>query len=100
MAKKVELSVNNMPITLDFFVNKYLEKVVGGIISSLNDTGDIESLELTIDNNGQVSIHLNDADVSLKEFPVQIIRSTIEGIVAPLKGVEGVINTVELKIES
>jgi hypothetical protein len=100
MAKKVKLSVNNMPITLDFFVNKYLEKVVGGIISSLNDTGDIESLELTIDNNGQVSIHLNDADVSLKEFPVQIIRSTIEGMVAPLKGVEGVINTVELKIES
>jgi len=100
MTKKVKLSVNNIPITLDFFVHEYLEKVVGGIISSLNDTGDIERLELSIDNEGQVSIHLNDADVPLKEFPVELIKSTVEGMVAPLKGVEGVVNTVELTIES
>jgi hypothetical protein len=100
MTKKTTLSVNNVPITLDFFVHEYLEKVVGGIIASLNDTGDIESLELSIDNSGEIKIHLNDADVPLKEFPVQIIRSTIEGLVTPLKGVEGVINTVEIKIQA
>ena len=100
MVKKIKLTVNNVPIELDFFVHEYLEKVVGGIISSLNDTGEIENLELAINNSGQVSIHLNEADVPLKEFPVQIIKSTIEGIVAPLKGVEGVINTVELEIKS
>ena len=100
MTKKATLSVNNVPITLDFFVHEYLEKVVGGIISSLNDTGDIDSLELIIDNSGEVRINLNGADVPLKEFPVQIIRSTIEGIVAPLKGVESAVNTVEIKITS
>ena len=100
MANKIELSVNNLPIQLDLFVHEYLEKVVGGIIASLHDTGAIENLEMTVDNSGEVAIRLNGADISLKEFPVQIIRSTIEGIVTPLKGVEGVINTVEIKISS
>jgi hypothetical protein len=100
MAKKVELSVNNIPIKLDYFVHEYLEKVMGGIIASLHDTGNIENLEMTVDNRGEVAISLNGADISLKEFPVQIIRSTIEGIVTPLKGVEGGVNTVEIKITS
>ena len=98
MAKQVELSVNNMPIKLDYFVHEYLEKVVGGIIASLHDTGEIENLEMTVDNSGDVVIRLNGTDISLKEFPVQIIRSTIEGMLEPLKGVEGAINTVEIKI--
>lgn len=100
MAKQVELSVNNLPIKLDYFVHEYLEKVVGGIVASLHDTGEIENLELTIDNSEEVEIRLNGADISLKEFPVQIIRSTIEGMITPLKGIEGVINTVEIKISS
>lgn len=100
MAKKVQLTVNGRPLILDYFVHEYLEKVTSGIIASLNNTGEIERLELSINPDGQVSIHLNDADVTLKEFPVKIIKSTIEGILAPLKGVEGAINTVEIKIES
>ena len=100
MAKQVELSVNNMAIKLDYFVHEYLEKVVGGIIASLHDTGEIENLEMTVDNSGDVVIRLNGTDISLKEFPVQIIRSTVEGMLEPLKGVEGAINTVEIKISS
>ena len=98
MGKKVNLSVNHTPVALDFFVHEYVEKVVGGIVASLKDTGDIDSLELSIDNRGQVAICLNGAEVSLKEFPMQIITSTIEGMVASLKGVEGVINSVEIRI--
>jgi hypothetical protein len=100
MAKQVELSVNNIPIELDYFVHEYLEKVVGGIIASLHDTGEIENLEMSIDNSGKVTIHLNGAYISLKEFPVQIIRGTIEGMMTPLRGVEGAINTVDIKISS
>jgi len=100
MAEQVELSVNNIPIKLDYFVHEYLEKVVGGIIASLHDTGAIKDLELTVDNNGDITIRLNGTDISLKEFPVQIIRSTIEGMVTPLKGVEGRVNNVEIKITS
>jgi hypothetical protein len=98
MAKKVSLSVNEMPINLDYFVESYLEHVVSGIIGSLHDTGEIETLQLNIDNEGQVEINLNNADVPLKYFPVEIIRSTIFGMIAPLKGVEGEINRVEITV--
>ena len=100
MVNRVSLSVNNIPITLDFFVHEYVEKIVGGIVASLKDTGKIDSLELSIDNRGQVAIYLNSAEVSLKEFPMQIIKGTVEGMVASLKGVEAVINSVEIKIGS
>lgn len=99
MTRQVSLSVNNMPVNLDYFVENYIEHVAGGIISSLRDTGDISTLELNVDNDGQVTITLNGADVPLKYFPVTLIKSTVEGMVAPLKGVDSNINTLELKIE-
>ena len=98
MAGKVTLSVNNISIELDYFVVEYIEHVVGGILASLKDTGEIESLELTIDNEGQVAVNLNNADIPLKYFPVEIIRSTILGMVSTLKGVDPVVNSLELTI--
>ena len=98
MTKQISLSVNNIPIKLDYFVESYIDHVVGGIIGSLNDTGEIETLELSIDNEGQVKINLNNADVPLKYFPIEIIKSTIEGMVMPLKGVDRVTAPVEIKI--
>jgi hypothetical protein len=99
MTRQVSLSVNDMSINLDYFVENYLDHVVGGIISSLKDTSEIKTLELTIDNEGQVTITLNGGDVPLKYFPVEIIKSTVEGMVAPLKGVDSAVNKLELKIE-
>lgn len=99
MTKQVSLSVNNIPINLDYFVESYVDHVVGGIIGSLSDTGEIEILELSIDNEGQVKINLNNADIPLKYFPIEIIKSTIEGMVMPLKGVDGVTSPIEIKIE-
>ncbi len=99
MTKRVSLSVNNVPIELDYFVESYIDHVVGGIIASLNDTGKIETLELSVDNEGQVKIALNNADVPLKYFPIEIIKSTLEGMITPLKGVDRVLNPIEIKIE-
>jgi hypothetical protein len=98
MSRQVSLSVNDMPINLDYFVENYIDHVVGGIITSLRDTGEIKSLELTIDTEGQVTINLNGADVPLKYFPIEIIKSTVEGMIAPLKGVDSVINKLEISI--
>ncbi len=98
MTRQVSLSVNDMPINLDYFVENYLDHVAGGIISSLRDTDEIKTLELTLDNEGQVTITLNGAEVLLKYFPVKIIKSTIMGIVTPLKGVDSVINKLEVSI--
>jgi hypothetical protein len=87
MAKKVTLSVNDVPIQLIPFVQDYITGVVRGIVASLKDTGEIGDLKLTLDNQGQVAINLNGVDVPLKYFPVEIIKSTILGMVVPLKGV-------------
>ncbi len=100
MANKVNLTVNNNPIELDYFVHEFVEKTAGGIIASLHDTCDIEDLELKIDSSGLVTIRLNSTDVTLKEFPMQIIKSTIEGMVSVLKGVEETVETVEINIRS
>jgi hypothetical protein len=98
MTRQISLSVNDVPIQIDYFVGNYIDHVVGGILSSLRDTGEIENLELSIDNEGQVTINLNGADVPLKYFPNDIIRSTILGMVSPLKGV-GEVNRLEMTIE-
>lgn len=99
MTRKITLSVNNTPIDLDYFVAGYLDRVVGGIIESLRDTGEISTLKLKIDNAGQVAINLNGSDVPLTPFPVEIIRSTVFGVVAPLKGVAASVENLELDIE-
>ena len=98
MTKKISLSVNNTPINLDEFVGGYLEHVTGGIIDSLKNTGEIDTLKLTIDNENQVAIMLNNAEVPLSYFPVEIIRSTVLGMVAPLKGVSSSVDSLELTI--
>jgi hypothetical protein len=45
-----------------------------------------------------VSIMLNNADIPLKYFPMEIIKGTLEGMVTTLKGVDRVVNPIEIKI--
>jgi hypothetical protein len=99
MTRKIDLTVNDTPIKLDYFVAGYLDHVAGGIVASLHDTGEIKRLKLTIDEKGDVRMTLNGADVPLNYFTVEIIRSTIQGMVAPLKGVEGAVSRLALNIE-
>jgi hypothetical protein len=98
VSRKTSLTVNNKSIKLDYFVEGYVYHVVGGILASLKDTGPIKNLELVIDNAGQVNIKLNGVDVPLKVFPEEIIRNTLAGMVSNLKGVDGGLKTLELKI--
>ncbi len=98
MTKEVKLTVNGAPIKLDYFVEGYVDHVIGGIIGSLRGTGDIQELELTVDNGETVRVNLNGEDVSLKEFPILIIRSTLAGLVAPLKGVTGALKQLRVTL--
>lgn len=85
-SKQVSLSVNNIPIELDYFVHDFIDHTVGGIIAGLQDTGEIETLELSIEGD-EVTINLNNAVVPIKSFVTKIIRNTIVGMVSTLKGV-------------
>ena len=98
MARQVNLTVNDNLIELDNFVEGYVYHVTVGILNSLKNTGTIKNLELYIDGDGHVDIILNGTDVPLSYFPVQIIRRTLAGMVANLKGVTGEMRTMELKI--
>ena len=100
MTKQINLYVNDISIQLDYFVAGYIDHTVRGILSSLRDTGEVESLELVMDNEGGITISLNECDVPLKEFPQEIIKRTILGMVSPLKGVEKEINKIKIKVKS
>ena len=95
-AGQVSLSVNDAPIALDDFVQGYIDNVVGGILASLKGTGEIKSVDLTIEAD-QVSIALNTAAVPLNPFATRIIRNTMVGVVSSLKGV-GAIERMQIRI--
>jgi sulfur carrier protein ThiS len=98
MTSQISLSVNDVPIQLDYFVHGYVDHVIGGIVASLKDTRGIESLQLSIDNEGRVTINLNGSVVPISYFPNKIIRSTILGMVSTLKGV-GEVDRLEMTID-
>jgi hypothetical protein len=85
-ARQVTLSINDAPIALNDFVQGYIDNVVRGILASLRGTGEIQSIDLTIEGD-QVSVVLNNADLPVKLFVTRIIRNTMKGMVSSLKGV-------------
>jgi len=99
VARKTSLTVNNIPIELDYFVEGYVYHVAAGILASLKGTSTIKNLKLEVDADGQVQITLNGDDVPLSFFPVQIVRSTLAGMVATLKGVNKEMKTLSLSVK-
>jgi hypothetical protein len=100
MSGKTSLTVNEVTIKLNYFVEAYVLHVTSGIVASLNNTGPIKTLDLTINKTGEVKIDLNGTAVPLKPFPVEIIRNTLAGMTANMKGVKGELKTLEIKIEA
>ena len=96
MTKQVNLLVNDAPIKLDYFVQEFIDHATSGMIASLEGTGEINTLNLTIDGE-EVTINLNNADVPANLFVSKIIGSTVRGMLSPLKGVSE-INKVNISI--
>jgi len=86
MTKQVSLSVNDVPIELDYFVQGFIDHVMGGILTGLKGTGEIESLNVSIEGD-RITINLNNALVPVNPFANKIIKNTIVGMVSSLKGV-------------
>ncbi|MFC1955205.1 hypothetical protein ACFLWZ_01490 [Chloroflexota bacterium] len=99
MSKQINLSVNDKPIVLDYFVHKFIDHTIGGMLTSLEGIGEIENLDLSIDEAGQVTVNLNNALVPINLFVNEIIKSTVTGMLSPLKGVSEV-NKVNISIRS
>ena len=99
MTTQVSLSVNDAPISLDYFVQRFVHRVTAGILAGLSGTGEIGTLNLSIDEGGQVTIDLNNAQVPVNDFASKIIGNTITGMVSTLKGVDEV-NKLTINIKS
>lgn len=95
-SRQVSLSVNDVPIELDYFVHGFIDHTVGGILAALQGTGEIESLDVSIEGD-KVTINLNNALVPINPFVNKIIRNTIVGMVSSLKGVSE-INKMNIRI--
>ena len=85
-ARQVMLSINDMPIALNDFVQGYIDHVVHGILTSLRGTAEIRGIDLSLDGD-RVSVLLNNEAVLLNPFAARIIRNTMLGMVSSLKGV-------------
>jgi len=95
--RQVSLSVNEGAIELDYFVQGFIDHVVGGMLADLKGTGEIKSVAISIDRD-KVTINLNNAGVLINPFVTKLIRNTIVGMVSSLKGV-GEINSINISIK-
>lgn len=86
MTKYVRLTVNDVPIPLDYFVEGFIDHTVSGMVNALEGVGAIETLDVSIDGDA-VTININGAALPINYFVNKIIRSTIIGMVSTLKGV-------------
>ena len=97
MTVSLTLSVNNVPISTDYFVAGFVDHTVSGMIEALEGTGKIEDLNLSIDGD-KVTVNLNGSVVPTNAFASKIIKSTTFGMLAPLKGVAADIRKLSLAI--
>jgi len=86
MTRELSLLVNDAPIALDYFAQGFIDHTLGGILAALEGTGEIETLNVAIEDD-KVTINLNNAVVPINPFVNKIIRNTIVGMVSSLKGV-------------
>jgi hypothetical protein len=90
MTKQITLMVNELPINLDYFVQGFIDHTSTGMVMGLEGTpkakDQIENLDILIDGE-KVNVNLNSNPVPTNAFASKIIKSTILGMIAPLKGV-------------
>ena len=97
MTRTIALSVNSIPITLDYFVLGFLDHTASGMVEALEGTEPVKTLKLSIDGES-VAITLNGKPVPVNAFATKIVKSTLLGILAPLKGVTFPVSQVRLDI--
>jgi hypothetical protein len=92
----MSLLVNDVPIEMDYFVQGFIDHTIGGVISALEETGEIKILDISIEGD-KVAINLNNAVVPINPFVNELVRNTIMGMIRSLKGVSE-INRMNINI--
>ncbi|MBI2832713.1 MAG: hypothetical protein HYX79_10705 [Chloroflexi bacterium] len=97
MTKYVNLTVNDVPILTDYFVEGFVDHTTAGMVAALEGVPPIETLEVSI-NGDSVAITVNGQGLPLNQFASKIVRSTIIGMVSVLKGV-GEVKKLKINIK-
>jgi hypothetical protein len=98
MTKFISLRVNDIDIKLDYFVQAFVDHTISGMLESLEDTEPIQELDLTLEGD-TINIQLNSKHVSTNTFVNKIMKSTLSGMVAPLKGVTSEVRNLRVQIK-
>ena len=88
-SQKVSLSISDVPIPIEDFVQEFINKVIIGMLSVLKGVDEIRSVDLSFDGS-EVVINVNDNVVPSNGFVNEFIRNTVTGMVTSLKGVDQV----------
>jgi hypothetical protein len=86
MTREVSLLANDQTVSLDYFVQGFVDHTIGGMLAALEEVGRLENVEVYIEGN-EVTISLNGALIPINPFVSRIIRNTVVGMVSSLKGV-------------
>lgn len=86
---RAKVLVNESPIELNEFVESYFAFVSIGIVKTLKGVDFVKKVEFH-QEKGDVTVKVNGNEISITQFPNDIINSTLMGILAPLKGFDKV----------
>lgn len=87
MTRRISLSVNDVAIETDYFVQGFIDHTVYGMVSSLEGVGDVSEIRIVI-KGIDANIWINGDLVPVNDFVSAMVSSTVRGMVLPLKGVE------------
>ena len=96
MTRQVSLLVNDQSVEIDYFVQRFVDHTIGGILAGLEGTEEMKGMDASIEGE-KVVIKLNNALVPTNPFVSDLIRNTIMGMVSSLKGV-GSVDKVNITI--
>ena len=82
---KTQLFAGKNIIPLNKFTERYVRNILRGIISSLGSKG--KRINVYVDSD-ELVILVNDKEVPLrKDFSKLLVKSTIKGMISPLRGI-------------
>ena len=88
-SRELTLNINGADIKLDYFVQGFIDHVVSGMVTALEDTTQIKTLKLTIADE-DVAMNVNGAVIPLNNFVRTVIKNTVFGMISSLKGIDRV----------
>ena len=87
MTRKITLMVNSSPVETDYFVERFLEHTVVGMVRSLEGVPEIHELNVSVEE-GQTTVLVNGGSIPVNEFVNDLFSHTLRGMISTLKGVD------------